>query len=65
MKIYDGMYKFLCDKCFDIAGIADIESIALEMARKTAITYGWKWEHPHWGLVCNRCLQYEKENKTL
>jgi hypothetical protein len=64
MKIYDGMYKFLCDECFQIAGIAEHESEALEMARKTVKIYGWEWRHPHWGLLCNKCLEYKKQIKT-
>jgi hypothetical protein len=64
MKIYDGMYKFVCDKCFDVAGISSIEQDALETTREVARRYGWEWRHPHWGLICNKCLQYEKEHMS-
>ena len=65
MKVYDGKtYKFLCDKCFEIAGISDDERLALEQARKTASVYGWEWFHPHWGLFCNKCLEHDKNVRT-
>jgi len=50
-------FIFQCDYCDKIAGKDDYEDRALDQAREVARREGWKWVHPHWGLVCPDCLQ--------
>lgn len=55
MKIFDGYYKFVCDKCGEVAGQDISEQVALERARDYARNNRWIWRHPHWQLYCKEC----------
>lgn len=51
----DDFHAFQCDHCGKVAGISHDEQQALHDARRKADREGWKWFHPHWGLVCPEC----------
>lgn len=46
---------FVCDDCKREAGSNPDEREALLAARRVARRDGWKWNHPHWGLLCPEC----------
>ena len=55
MKRFDGyVYIFCCDKCGEIAGMHENEREALRIAQIVS-SLGWKWQHPHWVLICPNC----------
>ncbi len=53
--VRDRLTTFKCDVCGDVAGVAQVESVALQIARLVARRDGWEWKHPHWGLICPTC----------
>ncbi len=52
-----GLTTFKCDQCHSVAGVAQVESVALQIARRVAHRDGWEWQHPHWGLRCPSCKE--------
>jgi hypothetical protein len=64
MKKCNGViYSFVCDKCYEVAGISQDEHEALRLARITADKLQWEWRHPHWGLICKDCEYIEQLHK--
>jgi len=60
--VKDNWFVFACDTCGYQAGVSHSERTALKTARETARREGWKWFHPHWGLICPRCQKEEAVN---
>jgi len=54
-KYVNRHFYFVCDHCDSVAGKARDERDALAMARRFVRLNGWKWKHPHWGLICTSC----------
>ena len=55
------VFVFYCDRCYRTASVNPNEQTALDEARKCALANGWKWKHPHWGLICPDCQKKEVE----